>query len=63
MMALQVFVARKTHYYEVFNETMQEFTISIATAGGKSREEAIKEMEPTMKDTKGAIQLNKLCSF
>jgi hypothetical protein len=67
MMALQVFVSKKTHYYEVFNNTMQEVTLSIIEKTGKSREQAMKELKPVMDDTSSnmekVLENNKLLTF
>lgn len=67
MMALQVFVIRKTDYYRIFNDTITEATVSLLESTGKSREEAFKAMKPVNDQNQSTMEKvvdnNKLLTF
>lgn len=67
MMALQLFVLRKTDYYNVFNKVMADVAVSIAQTSGKSRDEVMKSMQSTFDDNQSNMQKvldnNKLLTF
>jgi hypothetical protein len=67
MMALQVFVIRKTDYYRVFNDTIAEATVSLIQSTGKTREQALQATKTVNEENQSTMEKvvdnNKLLTF